>query len=284
MDRRPSFLLLVAALSVLLTQQTDRRVAVQLGVCSASAVAPPDPHYELIEGTVVVWQRPRHELQGVVLAFHGCSHGAVDWWPRDDDCPQCMGLPLEVNITKTVLSRGYALVAISSRDRQYSKCWAVPRHPDSHTVDTRSVTAVLPILLQREQMTGVPVYALGASSGGAFALVLPWYFPLAGVCSQIMALPTDMYEHFLNSPVARTLSAGDGFNAAGVTRNNSEAPIVKSTGAVGMEESGSTAVGALVGGEAVKSPPVLFVHMPRDQHTAQLVAENLEARKQKVGL
>lgn len=30
------------------------------------------------------------------------------------------------------------------------------------------------------------------------------------------------------------------------------------------------------------SPPVLFVHMPRDEHTAQLVAKDIELRKSKV--
>lgn len=46
---------------------------------------------QLIEGTEVVWQKPENELQGVLLAFHGCSHGAIDWWPPDDNCPLCTG-------------------------------------------------------------------------------------------------------------------------------------------------------------------------------------------------
>ena len=46
-----------------------------------------------------IWQeakgggRPR----AVILLAHGCSHGAVDFWPRDRvRCPRCKGLPEEV--------------------------------------------------------------------------------------------------------------------------------------------------------------------------------------------
>ena len=40
------------------------------------------------------------------------------------------------------------------------------------------------------------MFALGASSGGAFVLVLALRFPLAAVCAQIMAVP----GHYLKSP------------------------------------------------------------------------------------
>jgi hypothetical protein len=42
------------------------------------------------------------------------------------------------------------------------------------------VSAVLAVLLPREGLQGLPLYALGASSGGAFALTLPAYLPLKG--------------------------------------------------------------------------------------------------------
>jgi hypothetical protein len=44
------------------------------------------------------------------------------------------------------------------------------------------VTAVLKQLLPREKLDALPVYALGASSGGAFVLMLAHRYPLAGTC------------------------------------------------------------------------------------------------------
>jgi len=51
------------------------------------------------------------------------------------------GLPEEVLITSTALSRGYAVVAVSSRDREHRRCWSIPHQPQSHTVDTLAVSS-----------------------------------------------------------------------------------------------------------------------------------------------
>lgn len=56
------------------------------------------------------------------------------------------------------------------------------------------VPHVLHELLTQLGLQSLPVYALGASSGGAFALVLAQHFPLAGVCSQVMALPLHLLQ------------------------------------------------------------------------------------------
>jgi hypothetical protein len=135
-----------------------------------------------------------------------------------------------VRISSIALARGYALLALSSRDRAFSRCWAVPHHPDMPSNDVHSVSgraqhwmrewdksahgalhrlgwgakcawalhwltpdaftcchapwmqvsAVLAVLLPREGLQGLPLYALGASSGGAFVLALPAYLPLKG--------------------------------------------------------------------------------------------------------
>jgi hypothetical protein len=50
------------------------------------------------------------------------------------------GLPEEVRISSTALARGYALLALSSRDRAFSRCWAVPHHPDMPSNDVHSVS------------------------------------------------------------------------------------------------------------------------------------------------
>jgi hypothetical protein len=57
------------------------------------------------------------------------------------------------------------------------------------TPRARQVKAVLAELLPRQGLAGLPLYALGASSGGAFVLALAAELPLAGVCAQLMGLP-----------------------------------------------------------------------------------------------
>jgi hypothetical protein len=81
-------------------------VAVHSGVFSSAAPpaagAPPlAGTREEIEGTEVVWQLPQGAAKAVLLAFHGCSHGAIDWWPRGTACPSCIGaVPLGPDATQ----------------------------------------------------------------------------------------------------------------------------------------------------------------------------------------
>jgi hypothetical protein len=61
------------------------------------------------------------------------------------------------------------------------------------------VSAVLAVLLPREGLQAVPLYALGASSGGAFVLTLPAYLPLKGEPGQDNVCQIDMespFQHF----------------------------------------------------------------------------------------
>jgi hypothetical protein len=53
-----------------------------------------------IEGTEVVWQMPYGQEQkpkGLLLAFHGCSHGAIDWWPKGSGCAECIGVYVQMH-------------------------------------------------------------------------------------------------------------------------------------------------------------------------------------------
>lgn len=45
---------------------------------------------QVINNTEVVWQAPMSP-KGVLFIAHGCNHGAVDFWPKHDDCPKCIG-------------------------------------------------------------------------------------------------------------------------------------------------------------------------------------------------
>ena len=70
----------------------------------------------------------------------------------------------------TVLRRGHAIVAISSRDR-VSLCWDVGYNPLA-SQDGR-IEEILAEVAKKEGLPSLPVYAVGGSSGGAFALLLP---------------------------------------------------------------------------------------------------------------
>ncbi|KAG2437736.1 hypothetical protein HYH02_011113 [Chlamydomonas schloesseri] len=203
--------------------------------------------YESIKGTEVVWQLPAEgakAAKGVVFMAHGCSHGAIDFWPKSDGCPQCTGLPEEMNITLHVLKRGYAAVAISSYDRQMSRCWQNMWGSRDEILNTASdfadftrVENALKTLLAREGLEAAPLFAFGASSGGGFVLGLPPVMPgvFSGVAAQIMG---GAPKHFAAYERARET-------------------------------------------DSVSShwPPTALVHMPRDSHIAQLVDINMKELK-----
>lgn len=52
-----------------------------------------------------VWQKPEAPAatKGVVLIAHGCHHGAIDFWPKSESCPNCIGG--QVPQVKTLKSR-----------------------------------------------------------------------------------------------------------------------------------------------------------------------------------
>ena len=82
------------------------------------------------------------------------------------------GLPEEVRLREAALGLGYAVLAVSSADRTGSRCWDTQLDA-AQSADSRAVAAILEEVAARERLAGLPVYALGASSGGAFVLGLP---------------------------------------------------------------------------------------------------------------
>ncbi|PNW71221.1 hypothetical protein CHLRE_16g692650v5 [Chlamydomonas reinhardtii] len=203
--------------------------------------------YETLKDVEVVWQLPAAgaaAAKGVVFLAHGCSHGAVDFWPKSAGCPQCTGLPEEMNITLHVLTRGYAAVAISSYDRRMSRCWQNMwgsrdeiLNSASDQADFTRVETALKALLARERLEAAPLFAFGASSGGGFVLGLPPVMPgvFSGVAAQIMGGAPKHFEAY--------------------------------------ERARET--------DSVVShwPPTALVHMPRDGHIGTLVGMNLQELK-----
>lgn len=99
--------------------------------------------------------------KGIVLIFHACTHNALKFFvPNPTDCPQCIGLSEEIRITQLVNARGYAILALTSQDRQ-SGCWSA---------DMPAVRAALTDFQTRVLLAdSTNVIAIGASSGGNFA-------------------------------------------------------------------------------------------------------------------
>ena len=107
------------------------------------------------------------QSKGIVLLLHACTHSGLKFFsPSPSTCPNCLGLSEELRIVRIVIDSGYMPVAVSSVDRK-SGCWSTSR-------DTRRIEAVLNHDLIREFLTneGSSIFAIGASSGGAFAAEL----------------------------------------------------------------------------------------------------------------
>ena len=155
-------------------------------------------------------------INGVVLLFHGCNHDGIDWFQ----------LPEDQAIVRYLLSKGNVVVAISSYKsykNQGSKCWD-STYPPSENQDVHLISSVLQpssgstsssstttkpgaLLLEKLQERlpsgtsvdsifstslndrPVPVYGIGASSGGIFVTILHQTLPMNGI--EIMISPGD---------------------------------------------------------------------------------------------
>jgi predicted alpha/beta-hydrolase family hydrolase len=130
----------------------------------------------------VKYQIPPGQVKGLLFLAHGCHHSAGDFWPKSPLCPKCLGLPEEIRIRKAAMRRGYAVVAISSTDRE-NRCWRGEE-------DVARVAHALTSLQNQTRLKGLPLYGLGASSGGMFVLMLASHSAprFTAITSQIMAL------------------------------------------------------------------------------------------------
>jgi hypothetical protein len=123
-------------------------------------------YVELEGGIQLVYQIPKSNkaLTGVLLVAHGCSHSATDWWPKSQNCSTCIGLPVERSIVRMAIERNMAVVAVTSSNRQH-KCWVLRS-------DKVPVITAIKYVYQKAGLTAetasVPLYLLGASSGGSF--------------------------------------------------------------------------------------------------------------------
>lgn len=113
-----------------------------------------------------VYQIPEKPLKGVVFFAHGCSHSALDLWPPSIKCPKCIGLPIEMSTAESALANNYAVIAISSINRQ-TKCWSSQDVSRVQKVIHNFYETVLNII-SPEAHKHIPLHLVGVSSGGSF--------------------------------------------------------------------------------------------------------------------
>ena len=87
----------------------------------SSCRRPCQPRMQNISELEVLWELPPSP-QGVLFVAHGCSHSGSDFWPKSGRCMHCLALPEEMRVREAALARGYAVVAVSSYNRE-TMCW-----------------------------------------------------------------------------------------------------------------------------------------------------------------
>lgn len=119
-----------------------------------------DPTVEVRNETDLIWQIP-DSPKAVLFLAHGCNGRALNFWDKSPKCLDCVGLPEERLITLQALSRRYAVIAISSK----GVCWSLGE-------ERWIVKNTIQWWVTKQKLEKLPIYALGASSGGYFVSVL----------------------------------------------------------------------------------------------------------------
>ncbi|PSC67478.1 aci-reductone dioxygenase [Micractinium conductrix] len=150
------------------------------------------PKRRVIDDLETLWQVPSSP-KGLLFVAHGCSHSGSDFWPPSADaCPHCLGLPEELVVRRAALRRGYAVIAITSFDRD-TMCWhnTAPERSE----DLKRVPGILRTVVKEEGLGGLPLYSFGGSSGGSFALrVAAAMEEVKGVVSQITPVSPSIFK------------------------------------------------------------------------------------------
>ena len=230
----------------------------------------------------LVWQRPRRPEgaapKGIVFLAHGCHHAAVDFFPASDRCVRCAGLPEEARVAAKALTRGYVVAAVSSE----KACWNTQG-------DARRVASALDRVRRRnpDLPRGAPVFAFGASSGGAFVAALPFFADVDGVVAQIagVGFPRDPRSNtaFFATPAElgdALREARGGADAKATPGENGDVARGEATRIATSSATSSEAEARRDGGgengvfKTVAYPPVVFSHMSRDALVGALVDES----------
>ncbi|XP_047948631.1 uncharacterized protein LOC125194448 [Salvia hispanica] len=139
-----------------------------------------DPTVELRNGTDLIWQIP-DSSQAVLFLAHGCSGRAANFWDRSPKCPDCVGLPEERLIVLHALARKFAVFAISSK----GVCWSLGE-------ERGVVKSMIQWWISEKKMDKLPIYAMGASSGGYFVSALAAEFQFRAI---VLMIAEGVFSH-----------------------------------------------------------------------------------------
>ncbi|KAL6614525.1 hypothetical protein ACP70R_036795 [Stipagrostis hirtigluma subsp. patula] len=164
-------LLLLAGAALFLYSQTAARSSVSSGAARPLY----SPTVESVGGARAIWELPAAApARAVLFIAHGCRCHPENFWPPSSRCPGCVGLPEDVAITVRALERRFAVLAVASA----RECWSLGREVSATKRAIRSWAA-------KNGLGGLPVVALGASSGGYFVSRLAAEMNLAAVVIMI---------------------------------------------------------------------------------------------------
>ena len=220
----------------------------------------------------LVWQRPRRpegaKPKGIVFLAHGCHHAALDFFPASDRCVKCAGLPEEARVAAKALTRGYVVAAVSSE----KACWNTQG-------DARRVAAALQRVRRRnpDVPRDAPVFAFGASSGGAFVAALPFFADVDGVVAQIAGVGFPRDPRSQTAFFATPAELGDAVRESRKGTPN----LPEATSRARAKATATTAAAETATPEEQDAPlreysypPVVFSHMSRDALVGALVDES----------
>ncbi|EFN51328.1 hypothetical protein CHLNCDRAFT_55184 [Chlorella variabilis] len=126
---------------------------------------------------------------GLLVMLHRCGRSAEDFWPPSGACPECIGMPEAVSISRQALARGYALLAINSFNRtvgSLGRCWSL-------ATDALPVRELVTAFRQLHGLADLPLFVTGCSSGGLLALRLPSFMALDGIMPVAIGLDLDSF-------------------------------------------------------------------------------------------
>lgn len=165
--------LLLLATALLLPRAPPAAPAAALTTVTDADAVRLDASVTRRNGNEVLWQLPppSSPLRAALFAAPGCTIRATDFFDASPGCPRCTGLPEERRFTRAALSRGYAVLAVSSR----AKCWSLDDAGGGE--DGSELAAVQSIIKwwtteKYPQLAGLPLFGIGASSGGYFLSAL----------------------------------------------------------------------------------------------------------------
>lgn len=117
---------------------------------------------------------------GIIVLFHGCQHSGGDFFRC---CEDCLGLPEELAISDYAVDQKLVTVALTSNDR-FTGCWGKE--------DIQSTINIIHSLKSRFHLT--TLFAIGASSGGAFLSKLATFVSFTSISIQIMACSNTLFN------------------------------------------------------------------------------------------